>query len=42
MGVHGEWRIIEMEVWDKDLLDLMGPARITIDARGATSSAAMH
>lgn len=34
MGVHGEWRIIEMEVWDKDLLDLMGPARITIDARG--------
>lgn len=30
----GEWRIVEMKVWDKDFLDLMGPARIAIDARG--------
>ena len=34
MSMQGQWRIIEMEVWDKDFLDLMGPARITIDARG--------
>ncbi len=34
MGIRGEWRIIEMEVWDKDFLDLMGPARIAIDAKG--------
>ncbi len=34
MGIQGEWRIVEMEVWDKDFLDLMGPARIAIDAKG--------
>ena len=34
MRMLGEWRIIEMEVWDKDLLDLMGPARIAISASG--------
>ena len=34
MSMQGQWRIIEMEVWDKDFLDLMGPARIAIDARG--------
>jgi hypothetical protein len=34
MSMQGQRRIIEMEVWDKDFLDLMGPARITIDARG--------
>ncbi len=34
MGIRGEWRIVEMEVWDKDFLDLMGPARIAIDAKG--------
>jgi hypothetical protein len=31
--LKGEWRIVEMEVWDKDFLDLMGPARIAIDAK---------
>ena len=34
MSLQGHWRIIEMEVWDKDFLDSMGPARITIDATG--------
>lgn len=32
--MQGEWRIVEMEFWDKDFLDLMGPARIAIDANG--------
>ena len=34
MSLQGQWRIIEMEVWDKDFLDLVGPARIIIDATG--------
>ena len=34
MSLRGQWRIVEMEVWDKDFLDLMGPARIAIDAKG--------
>lgn len=34
MSMQGQWRIIEMEVWDKDFLDLMGPARIGISASG--------
>jgi hypothetical protein len=33
MRMLGEWRIIEMEVWEKDFLDLMGSARIAISAR---------
>jgi hypothetical protein len=32
--LQGQWRIVDMEVWDKDFLDLMGPARIAIDAKG--------
>jgi len=34
MIMQGQWRIIGLEVWDKDFLDLMGQARITIDASG--------
>jgi hypothetical protein len=34
MSIHGQWRIVEMELWEKDFLDLMGPARIAIDAKG--------
>lgn len=34
MSLQGEWRIIATDVWDKDFLDLMGPARIAIDAKG--------
>jgi hypothetical protein len=28
----GRWRIVEADVWDRDYLDLCGPARITIGA----------
>lgn len=34
MSMQGQWRIIKMEVWDKDFLNRMGPARIAIDAGG--------
>jgi hypothetical protein len=34
MSIRGEWRIVEMDLWDKDFLDLMGPARIAIQANG--------
>ena len=27
----GRWRIVEMEVWDRDYLDLVVPAHITFD-----------
>ncbi len=30
----GKWRIIEMEMWDADFLDLVEPAYITFDQRG--------
>jgi hypothetical protein len=33
----GTWRIGEMEAWDEDFLDLLGPARITF-ARGGLGS----
>jgi hypothetical protein len=32
MNLRGKWRIVEMDVWDDDFLDLMGPACITVDA----------
>ena len=30
----GRWRIIEADLWDRDYLDLCGPAMLTITARG--------
>jgi hypothetical protein len=30
----GRWRIVEMELWDVDFLDLVEPAYITFDAHG--------
>ena len=30
----GKWRIIEMELWDSDFLDLVEPAYIRFDAQG--------
>jgi hypothetical protein len=30
----GKWRIIEMELWDADFLDLVEPAYITFDQQG--------
>ena len=31
----GKWRIVEMELWDTDYLDLIEPAYIRFDPRGA-------
>jgi hypothetical protein len=30
----GRWRIIEMELWDSETIDLLGPAFIEINADG--------
>lgn len=32
--LKGKWRIVEMELWNKDHLDLVGPANIVLDATG--------
>ncbi len=31
--MKGRWRIVEMELWDEDALDLLGPAFIEIGPR---------
>jgi hypothetical protein len=30
----GRWRIVEADIWDRDHLDLCGPATLTITAQG--------
>jgi hypothetical protein len=30
----GRWRIVEADLWDREYLDLCGPARLTITAQG--------
>lgn len=35
--VVGRWRILEMEVWAGDMLDLVEPARIHFEADGMGS-----
>lgn len=30
----GRWRIVETNLWDKDYLDMLGPAHITFQANG--------
>ncbi len=30
----GRWRIVEADIWDRDYLDLCGPATIRIADRG--------
>ena len=32
--VLGRWRIVEMELWDEDAIDLLGPAHIEFDGNG--------
>ncbi len=32
--MRGRWRIVEMEAWDADFIDLMGPAHIQFDDGG--------
>ena len=34
MSFEGRWRIIEMELWDRDAIDLVGPAFVEISAGG--------
>lgn len=40
----GKWRIAEMELWDTDFVDLLGPAYIAFDRRrcGAFAFGAVH
>lgn len=33
-SILGKWRIVETDLWDKDYLDMLGPARITFQANG--------
>ncbi|CAN5137184.1 hypothetical protein BH18ACT4_BH18ACT4_05810 [soil metagenome] len=37
MKVEGRWRIVEMELWDRDATDLIGPAFIEIRSDGTGS-----
>jgi hypothetical protein len=32
MGIEGKWRITEMDVWDREAIDLLGPAFIEFAA----------
>jgi hypothetical protein len=40
----GEWRIVEADLWDRDYLDLVQPASITIhgEGHGEIAFGAMH
>lgn len=42
--IIGRWRIVEADLWDRDHLDLVGPATITIraDGRGEIEFGAMQ
>ena len=34
MSILGRWRIVEMELWDEDAIDLLGPSgRDVIEAK---------
>ena len=35
MGVVGTWRIVEMDLWDIDAIDLMEPAFVAFEGHGA-------
>jgi hypothetical protein len=35
--IAGKWRITEMNVWERDDFDLMGPAFFSFDGRGSGS-----
>lgn len=40
----GNWRIVEADTWDRDYLDLVGPAKMTIghEGRGEIAFGALH
>ncbi|TNC21449.1 hypothetical protein FG385_28440 [Amycolatopsis alkalitolerans] len=44
MGLRGRWRIVDMDVWDRDAIDLVGPGFIefTDDATGQFGFIAVH
>jgi hypothetical protein len=33
-SLKGKWRIVEMELWDTDFIDLVGPGFISFDGKG--------
>jgi hypothetical protein len=33
--IAGNWRIVEMELWDRDAIDLIGPAHLQIGTDGS-------
>jgi hypothetical protein len=33
-GIAGNWRIVEMDLWDREAIDLVGPAFIKFNADG--------
>ena len=37
MAINGLWRIVEMDLWDQDAIDLVGPAFIDFGPRGLGS-----
>jgi hypothetical protein len=37
MKLDGRWRIVEMDLWDQDAIDLVGPAFIDFGPRGMGS-----
>src|SRR4051812_47797827 len=37
MKIKGRWRIVEMELWDQDAIDLLGPAFVDIADDGIGS-----
>jgi hypothetical protein len=37
VSIAGKWRTIEMEVWDQDAFDLLGPAFFSFDGKRSGS-----
>ena len=37
MSIAGRWRITEMDVWDQDAFDLLGPAFFSFDGKRSGS-----
>jgi hypothetical protein len=33
MSISGTWRIVEMDLWDREAFDLLGPAFFSFDAK---------
>jgi hypothetical protein len=35
LSLSGKWRLVEMELWDADFLDMIEPAYIAFDGKGS-------